>query len=780
MEAAGLAIGVIGLASLFSTCLDLVESWSSYKDFGFESGSIRARFVADRVRFRRWGQLVGIVDGKRESKYHPALDDPAIQSAIGLILHNIQNIEDDAKYFAPHLGIFRDSAPPLPENSNIVPGGPIQFEKLQSTASRRDRLRWALRDKARALSLVATFDTLVQKLYDLITPSQATDGSPLAIENNQGTATASNAGGASWEHDVQKVLIDLEKQIHNEIRNELCSWLDAPDTQRTYEDCTRKRLHGTCQWILGRPEVQQWQSFSAQGSKTLWVNGPAGYGKTILSQIAYFFFSSEIEGRADPFVHAFDLIQEKWESTEGRIASRTAVKDLFSTLVDKLPPYAFFVDGLDECVVERDMADSDHTSSLHEFLSLTTEVISKSRIREGHFAELQIRPEDVKADASAFSQSIVDRKLGNKSEEQREELAHRLVHRCESMFLAIKLLEDDLRGGKNLKQLQRAIDQAPNKLDHIYDRNWERIQRLEVTSRSRAFAILKWATFAVRPLTVLEMTECLLIPDGEGDEIDYEELPDSIDEVYVRTEILELCGSLIETQAKPSSQLCNSTIHLTHFSVRQYILCQMPAHTADLISNEQLRSSNESIQNNLLAIACLRYLDCGQTWKEEQPAESNSAAIHAFRTYAGWSWHRHIKRGVSNSQGVFQLINAFFRPSNPKWELWRKQVGIYDPATPQRHYHDEAIEVANRVIYATLLGLIETVDYLAQDTWTETNYAYSTKQTALLVASSKGHVSHVEHLLEKGANANIPNKNGQSPLYVATYFGHVEAKAMMK
>ncbi|KAI0423772.1 hypothetical protein F5Y09DRAFT_354613 [Xylaria sp. FL1042] len=772
MEAAGLGIGVIGLIGLFSSCLDMVERWGSYKDFGLESGSIKARFIADRVRFRRW-----------------ALDDPAIQSAISLILHNIKGIESDAKKFVSRSGLLLDSATSLIESNEVFHGGLLQIERPHSIVSRKSRLGWALGGKARALSLVGSFEILVQKLYDLVAPGPTAVASPLVIENGPGTTIPSSVGTASCKDDTQKILLELEKQIYNETRKELTSWLDAPDTQGTFEDFVLKRLNGTCDWMLNRPQVQQWLSSTGKGSKILWINGPAGYGKTILCarlieytltnskiQVVYFFFSSEIESRADPFVvlrswisqllgqtqQAFDLIREKWEATDGRIGSKIDIKDLFATLVQDLPPCAFVVDGLDEYVVERDTANAAHEGSLLEFISFISATISKSgshllimsrndlRIREGlsngddrtkcQFAELQISPEDVKADASAFSQSIVNRKLKNKSETQREELAHRLVHRCASMFLAIKLLEDDLRGGKNLKQLQRAIDQAPNKLDHIYDRNWERMQRLENASKSRAFSILKWATFAVRPLTVLEITECLLIPDGECDKIDYEELPESIDDVYVKTEILDLCCSLIETRATSNSSLGESTIHLAHFSVRQYILCHMPAYTADPIVNEQLRASNESVQNNILAMACLRYLNSDQTW-EEQPAENRNTIIHAFRAYAGSSWYYNIKRGAINSEPLFQMVNSFFQPSNPNWELWRKHSGSYVVVDPTLYYGDEAIvEVANPAIYATLLGLVETVNHLLETMELQENYIDSIKQAALLSACSIGNV----------------------------------------
>ncbi|KAI1300647.1 prion-inhibition and propagation, helo domain-containing protein [Xylaria venustula] len=95
MEPAGLAVGVAGLIGIFTACLDIVERWDSYKDFGVESGSLIARFQADKVRFRQWGQRVGIYTEKHGDGYHKALDDPLIRPAVDQILQSIKHFDDD-------------------------------------------------------------------------------------------------------------------------------------------------------------------------------------------------------------------------------------------------------------------------------------------------------------------------------------------------------------------------------------------------------------------------------------------------------------------------------------------------------------------------------------------------------------------------------------------------------------------------------------------------------------------------------------------------------------
>ncbi|KAI1181519.1 prion-inhibition and propagation-domain-containing protein [Nemania serpens] len=86
MEPAGLAVGI-----------------DSYKDFGAEFGSLIAGFKADKIRFRQWGQHVGINKSKHGDGYHKALDDPSIRPVVVEILQYIKHLDDDTGHFTSGL-----------------------------------------------------------------------------------------------------------------------------------------------------------------------------------------------------------------------------------------------------------------------------------------------------------------------------------------------------------------------------------------------------------------------------------------------------------------------------------------------------------------------------------------------------------------------------------------------------------------------------------------------------------------------------------------------------
>lgn len=57
MEAIGFAVGIAGL---FSTCMDVVEKVNIYKDFEANSSALAAVFRADKLYLEQWASKVGI------------------------------------------------------------------------------------------------------------------------------------------------------------------------------------------------------------------------------------------------------------------------------------------------------------------------------------------------------------------------------------------------------------------------------------------------------------------------------------------------------------------------------------------------------------------------------------------------------------------------------------------------------------------------------------------------------------------------------------------------
>ncbi|KAH6676757.1 hypothetical protein B0J14DRAFT_360351 [Halenospora varia] len=828
MEPISFTVGIVGLAGLFSVCLDVIDKVDSYKDYGLESRSISAQFDADKHLFTKWAQDVGIDKNKLKDSHHGLLDNPETNLIIQKILSSIQEI------FGKTEGTVSNLQPVVAAGPVSFPGG-IHFlntrtksQNPEGAISKRGRIGWSLRSKAKLIYQVQQFGALVQRLHSLVPP----DGLTGPVNANKGTIgndLSSRNDRATWFSDSQRLLIKMEKQIELETRKELDIWLGASWANDVYDNFIRRRLEGTCDWILSRQAFLDWISpdFPSGTAKILWINGPAGHGKTILcamvvqylsstlqSPLAYYFCSSDSESRRDPLAiirswisqviscnqDAFELACGRWETKAGGNASQTDIVDLFKTIVQHTPNCTFVVDGLDECAwAEEKWKSNDENSPTGFFESIktavmhtTTRILILSRdepeIRYGFRAvlasnsnhglkEYQIRPNDVQSDAMLLSWSIIKQKLANKSETVKHELAQRIVDRSKGMFLWVKMLEEHLRSGKNKKQLEETIDQAPTELDRLYDRNWMKISHLPDKDNLRALSILRWAAFALRPLTILEITEALLIVDDNCEDLLTDELPDAIDEDYVSSEILGLCGSLLETRkAAPNQDLGSMTIHLAHFSVKQYILCNMPAQRGLLIANERLHGSSEAFQSNVLAKLCLRYLNFQSVWQESLQLQ-NGLVKRPFRDYAAGSWYHHTKESGSNYEEVVKLTNALFS-SNERWESWKKWFDANNDKSKMPESQRE-ITSTNPLFYASFLGLRDTVTYLLEKTKLGVNYVDGFNRTALQAAALTGQTLIVKVLLKKGADVTVANNEGWTPLNLASNSGHIDVVRLL-
>jgi hypothetical protein len=163
--ATGIA-GFVGLAGLFSTCLDIIDRVDSYKDFGVVSRSIIAQFEADKLLFKKWAQNVGIHQTRLKEDHHKDLDDPQTASMVEKILLSIQEI------FTATDNTLSDMQPmtevdPRFQDIALRPRGHAEYQSVQTSISKRKRIGWALRGKVRFVAQVQQFGVLVQRLHDL-------------------------------------------------------------------------------------------------------------------------------------------------------------------------------------------------------------------------------------------------------------------------------------------------------------------------------------------------------------------------------------------------------------------------------------------------------------------------------------------------------------------------------------------------------------------------------------------------------------------------------------
>lgn len=180
MEPAGLAVGLVGLAGLFSSCLEVVDRFDSWKNFGSDSQSLGSRFRAEKLRLEKWGETVGFERGTLSRDHHEALDDARIISKVRehlLIIEDICSNTNDASLLVA-------GTDAEPAKHGLLPGGQFQLYPSTLSKSRTQRVKWALRDKAKCIAQVENLGRLVQDLHNLVPP-----------DGTKGTRTARGRAG---------------------------------------------------------------------------------------------------------------------------------------------------------------------------------------------------------------------------------------------------------------------------------------------------------------------------------------------------------------------------------------------------------------------------------------------------------------------------------------------------------------------------------------------------------------------------------------------------------
>jgi hypothetical protein len=174
MEPIGFTVGVVGLAGLFSVCLDVIDKVDSYKEFAVESRSIIAQFEADKHLFTKWAQDVGIDKAKLNSNCHSHLDDPETNRIVQKILSSIHEIFSKTESTVSNLQPVVEAGPTSFPGSTHFLNTRKKSQNPEGAISKRGRIGWSLRSKGKFIYQVQQFGALVQRLHSLVPPDRLT------------------------------------------------------------------------------------------------------------------------------------------------------------------------------------------------------------------------------------------------------------------------------------------------------------------------------------------------------------------------------------------------------------------------------------------------------------------------------------------------------------------------------------------------------------------------------------------------------------------------------
>ncbi|CAM1507445.1 Fc.00g070860.m01.CDS01 [Cosmosporella sp. VM-42] len=564
-----------------------------------------------------------------------------------------------------------------------------------------------------------------------------------------------------------------------------------------------QRTPGTCEWITTTKEYQAWDTSQ---SGLLWIYGPPGKGKTIISvyltqlleisqpeaTTIYFFCDNKVASRNSAvnilrgLMYQLILRHEKlishvlspWKVQQQSLFKENSFENLwqvFQKMLESLAGHGLccVLDALDEC---------DETS-LSYLLSKLKGLFKVENLRQKNLNLKLIvlsreHPQCIPSALSDFPHIPVDEVqhdiklyiseqaacLANSKGIADTDLHHHIektfLERSEGTFLWVSFMSQDL-DGKTIDQIEACLNQLPRGLYAVYERI---LSQLQPGNWKDVFDMLIWLTLAARPLTIGEICEATKI------EPTHALSADQVCMGYIKS-----CGHLLQTSHNELKDLWflhedrhghtgennsprNLEVNFVHQSAKDFLLER----------HKSLQARNYTVNSRQghtdITIDLIQYLYNGCVQGE---VNGETRKKYPLFDYAVFQWDYHMRRLGEDCSQVLRNNKDFFGKASKVRDDW------YDKRMPPQRFPDFQLPVLHM---ASQFGLYSLAKLLLSKKSIFFGLAVRQKDikrrwgpgaTPLHRAVDGPHEPLIGLLLECGADPTIKNVFGQTALHSA-------------
>lgn len=175
---------LIGIAGLYSTCIDAFEHIHVARSLGRDYELLNTRFDVQKTRLLQWGEGVGLLS-KNDSDRHPSLHNQALRPTVEKMLMCIKMLLTNAEDFRTKYGLkevagkqiqqrrFTDSIMVVSaRRTNLFKASYEQFQSMlrrhQKDSPFLRKFQWAIGGKDGFEKLITDLSDLIDNLYKIV------------------------------------------------------------------------------------------------------------------------------------------------------------------------------------------------------------------------------------------------------------------------------------------------------------------------------------------------------------------------------------------------------------------------------------------------------------------------------------------------------------------------------------------------------------------------------------------------------------------------------------
>ncbi|RGP70026.1 ankyrin repeat [Fusarium sporotrichioides] len=554
----------------------------------------------------------------------------------------------------------------------------------------------------------------------------------------------------------------------------------------------------TCEWLVEEGKFREW-SKTETSSSVLWVHGRPGCGKTVLMsrviesihskhaekvQLLYFYVGNSHNENNDKMYR--QMLLTFWEQAVGRSDEQSTniwgddspieylEQGIQKLLKDSTNTRYIVIDALDQLPSRFQDRLLDWLKTLMQKcdLSLAISCRNSHQIRElqAKTYSVEVTTDRNRDDINKYLEKSLHSEFLDHNLELRKNVLNKLSEKADGMFLWVRLQALNICNMRTKSQVGMALEslvppQEINKMFEAYADGFEKESDDPFQQRvcQRLMALLSHSTAPMPKRTVFIALS--LNDHGDVDDSHYEDLADNA------KLIPSFCKHLVElNEDLDVFQFCHKTVV------------------------DFFRKYKPTIYHRRIATLCLSYLSSskfssgpqkGVTWYDQGTLES-ILQKHAFLSFSSSHWFRSLKQSIDNkndpeNETVFNLFKVLFNKDGKAGERGNLQLAFQVHLITQGKAIPEGLSHEHIVGY---FALVSFFDIINEKSWFDADKPDAKGMRPIHWAirndiDQADVTAFVNKMKLSGADINVQDDSGCTPLYYAAHCGNAEVVTLL-